>query len=67
MKYKFFKDAKGGSGDVSDDKQKGKFRKQFGGEDADERAMRLQEEAQERARKKKEEKSSFSKIKNLFK
>lgn len=61
MKYKFFKDVKGGSGDVSDEKQKGKFRKQFGGDDADERAMKMQEEAQ-----KKKKKSSFSKIKSLF-
>lgn len=62
-KYNFFKDAKGGSGAVDDKKKKGKFRESFGGEDQDEKAMRMQKESQERSKKKK---GKFSKIMNLF-
>jgi hypothetical protein len=66
-KYNFFKDAKGGSGALDKEDEKGKFRKQFDGESADERAIRLNDEAQERSKKKKNKgKSKFSKIMNLF-
>lgn len=64
-KYNFFKDVKGGSGAIDSEKEKEKFRKQFDGESADERAIRLNDKAQEKSKKKKG-KSKFSKIMDLF-